>query len=529
MTSGPAQLRIVLGGVTSGVHSTQVVVNGQPAGEARWTGRTTVGYQTRGTFLREGENLITLRVPGEASRVEVNLLDSITITYTREFVAVGDRLEFPGGASSYRLRGFHADQPTLYDITDPRQVQKLSGISFEREGGATTLSFYDSLANRRYLALASAKAPIELLPASPNHLRDTQQRADDIIIAPASFLPALDPLVKHRTAQGLTVRTVAVEQVYDAFSDGVPNPHALRDFMTYARNMWAAPAPRFVLLVGKASYDYRDNLKGQNKNLVPTFLVQTPHRGEAASDDWFVASSADDPHPTMAIGRIPAETPAQVATAVGKIIAYESASGASDWRKRAVFVADAGKDQAVFESMLESLAGDLPESLQPVEVLLSAHQGDVKAARAEIVREWNRGALMLAYIGHGSIDTWAPGPLFGAEHVSALQNQERLPLLLTPTCLDGFFYHPERDSLAEQLLFKPGGGIIAGIVPTGLSVPPPQEALMRSLFGELFKAPAPTLGEALLRAKRALPTDSPEYLEVLQTFVLLGDPALTIR
>ena len=52
---------------------------------------------------------------------------------------------------------------------------------------------------------------------------------------------------------------------------------------------------------------------------------------------------------------------------------------------------------------------------------------------------------------------------------------------------------------------------------------------MRSLFGELFKAPAPTLGEALLRAKRALPIDSPEYLEVLQTFVLLGDPALTIR
>jgi hypothetical protein len=529
LTSGPAQLLISLGGVTSGEHRIQVLVNGQPAGEARWSGRSTGEVQTRITFLHEGDNLITLRVPGEAARVEVDLLDSITITYTREFVAVSDRLEFPGGASSYRLRGFHADQPALYDITDARRVQKLSGISFEREGDATALSFYDSLADRRYLALASARAPAELLPVSPNHLRDTQQRADDIIIAPASFLPALDPLVKHRAAQGLRVQTVAVEQVYDAFSDGVPDPRALRDFLTYARNVWAAPAPRFVLLVGKASYDYEDNLRAQNKNLVPTFLVQTPHLGEAASDDWFVASSEDDPHPALAIGRIPAETPAQVATAVGKIIAYESASGAGDWQKRAVFVADAGQDQGVFESMSRSLAGDLPESLQPVEIFLSAHQGDVKSARAEIVREWNRGALMLAYIGHGSIDTWAPGPLFSAEHVSALQNKERLPLLLTPTCLDGFFYHPEKDSLTEQLLFKPDGGIIAGIVPTGLSIPPPQEALMHGLLDELFQSPAPTVGEALLRAKRTLPADSPDTVEVLQTFVLLGDPALTIR
>ena len=127
LTPGLAQLQIAVGGLTFGEHRNQVWVNGQTAGEARWSGRSTAGYQTRVTFLRAGENLITLRVPGEAKRAEVNLLDSITITYTREFEAVGDLLEFPGGASSYRLHGFHADKPALYDITDPRGVQKLSG------------------------------------------------------------------------------------------------------------------------------------------------------------------------------------------------------------------------------------------------------------------------------------------------------------------------------------------------------------------------------------------------------------------
>ena len=536
LAAGPAQLQITLGGVTSGEHWVQVLVNGHQAGEARWSGRSTYVHQASVSSLQLGDNIITLRVPGEANRVEVDLLDSITITCTTEFLAEGDVIEFSGGASalyptSYQLRGFHAEKPSVYDITDPHHVQKLTGFKLEREGSAMTVAFYDATAGRRYLALASAKTPVELRPARPSNLRDTNQRADDIIIAPADFMPALDPLVKHRMAQGLQVRTVDVDQVYDAFSDGIPDPHALREFLSYVRTKWTAPAPRFVLLVGKASYDYGDKLKGKNKNLVPTFLTPTPHLGEAASDDWFVTLGEDDPHPAMAIGRIPAETPAQVTTAVGKIIVYESASGADRgaWQKRAVFVADAGQDQAVFESTSGALAQALPQDIQSVEIFLSSHQGDVKAARAEIIREWNRGALMLTYIGHGSIDTWAAGPLFSAEHVGALQNEERLPLLLTPTCLDGFFYHPEKDSLAEQLLFKSGGGIIAGIVPTGLSVPPPQETLMRGLLGELSASPAPALGEALTRAKRALSADSPEYREVIQTFVLLGDPALTIR
>jgi len=80
--------------------------------------------------------------------------------------------------------------------------------------------------------------------------------------------------------------------------------------------------------------------------------------------------------------------------------------------------------------------------------------------------------------------------------------------------------------LAEGLLFKPDGGIIAGIVPTGVSMSNAQSESMNALFAELFDQPTPTLGEALTRAKRGLAADAPEIHEVIQTFVLLGDPAL---
>jgi hypothetical protein len=135
----------------------------------------------------------------------------------------------------------------------------------------------------------------------------------------------------------------------------------------------------------------------------------------------------------------------------------------------------------------------------------------------------------VTYTGHGSLDLWATDSFFGVPHLGEIKNGERLPILFTPTCLDGFFYHPLKDSLAEELLFKPDGGIIAGIVPTGVSFSGAQNELMNALFTELFEKSAPTLGEAMTRAKQMLNAESSDIREVIETFALLGDPALESR
>ncbi|MCB0237858.1 MAG: hypothetical protein KDH08_04295, partial [Anaerolineae bacterium] len=71
------------------------------------------------------------------------------------------------------------------------------------------------------------------------------------------FIPALQPLVDHRRSQGLRVTVASIDDVYDTFSNGVPDPAAIRDYMIYARDNWTGPAPRFLLLAGDATYDYR--------------------------------------------------------------------------------------------------------------------------------------------------------------------------------------------------------------------------------------------------------------------------------
>jgi hypothetical protein len=60
----------------------------------------------------------------------------------------------------------------------------------------------------------------------------------------------------------LKVAVVTTNEVYDEFGFGAESPLAIRAFIDWAYRQWASPAPRFVLLVGKASYDYLDYLNG---------------------------------------------------------------------------------------------------------------------------------------------------------------------------------------------------------------------------------------------------------------------------
>jgi hypothetical protein len=502
-------------------HHIQVFFNDVRVTDARWDGmgERTIDATIPITAVRAGENRIRLSSPGDTKAiVEVTLLHSAVITYTRQRNAINDMLIFSSGAESVRVDGFSGDAVDLYEVTNADDPQHVSNVALN----ANALAFRSD-ASRRWIAVgARASLPVaQIVSMQPSSLRTNDHRADYLIITHPDFVAALQPLVQWREQHGLKVRLVTIDEVYNEFTSGAESPVAIQAFIDWTLKHWQKPAPRFVLLVGKASYDYRNYLNAPNKNLVPTYLVQTPNLGSTASDNWFVADSESQVTPQLAIGRIPAKTPDQVTRVINKIVSYESKSG--DWKQRALIVADS-KDSE-FEWVGDKLADRVP-GLQSSKIYLSKYRGDVNATRAEIISKWNAGALMVTYIGHGSINTWAEGPLFSSANVKDLSNGERLPILLTPTCLDGFFYHPQVDSLAEDLLFKDNGGIIAGLVPTGRSFTSAQERLTDGLFAQLFEKSAPTLGEAVMRAKQSMNAQAGDEREVIETFVLLGDPAL---
>ena len=123
-----------------------------------------------------------------------------------------------------------------------------------------------------------------------------------LILSHAAFLDALAPLVARRQAEGWTVQLADLQDVYDERGFGDKSPDAVRAFIQAARAGWRVP-PRFVLLVGDATFDPRNFLGRGDFDFAPTRLIDTAAM-ETASDDWFVDADLDGV-PELAIGRWP--------------------------------------------------------------------------------------------------------------------------------------------------------------------------------------------------------------------------------
>jgi hypothetical protein len=278
-----------------------------------------------------------------------------------------------------------------------------------------------------------------------------------------------------------------------------------------------------VVLAGTASYDYRDVLDAPRKSQVPTYLLQSPFVGETASDNWFADVAGGDGRPEFAIGRLSVGSAAEVRSLSERIVAYErDASDSNGWRRRVMFVAD-GKEQS-FRTMAERLiASQVPTGTEVIRV----YQGDFdtpEAARTRLLEEWDQGALLLTYVGHAGINLWTDKQFFRMDDVATLSNGGRLPFAATMTCLDGYYHHPQAQCLGEALLLAPQGGAVAVLAPTSESMPADQEFLIRGLLEALYDSARPTVGEAVMQAKRDLP-DTHAARDLMATYNLLGDPA----
>jgi hypothetical protein len=397
------------------------------------------------------------------------------------------------------------------------------------------------------LSLDALKTPVGVSLDTPSTLSDSGNGADYILITSRNLgwdggaaRPWLRDLLSFRGGQGLRVKGVDIEEIYDEFSYGIPTPQAIKDFLGYAYTHWVRPAPQYVLLVGKGSYDYKDNLGLGTVSFVPVYLTVTDYLGETISDDWFVEISGEDAIPEMAIGRLPAETADQAETMVGKILAYERAPNTKTWEKKVLLVAD-NKTQdyeAVFETMNEDLVSLIPAGFSDP---FRGYLGDYVTAQAltsDLKERIDQGALIVHYSGHGSTQIWANESIFsidaysGRNDVAELTNGDRLPFFVSMSCLTGYFAYPEAwdfPSLVEALLEAEGKGAVACLMPTGMTETDGQEVLDRGLFDAIFTQDIRALGQAVCLAKETLLANGSSYRDVAETFLFFGDPAMELK
>jgi hypothetical protein len=374
---------------------------------------------------------------------------------------------------------------------------------------------------------------------------------DGFIISHPSFLTEAKRLAEHHTkTQGLTILVVNTQEIYNEFSGGAQDLCAIRDFlrMFYKRAGSAANAPKYALLFGRASYDYKYR-QNPNTNFVPTFesIESFSPTVSYCSDDflgllednegrWDIGLDNDETL-DIGLGRLIVTNNQEATDLVNKIISYTSAEAFGNWRNKVVFTADDG-DGGLHINQADALANNILNKYPEYnieKIYLDAYQLESTAGGArypEAQKAFNNsienGCLIFNYTGHGGEVGLTAERVMGIDDVNSWTNGlkekgVKLPMFLTATCEFSRFDDPGRYSAGELVLLNPIGGGIALFTTVRLVYSGQNLALNNAFyrhvgFDSVSQLNPPRLGDIIRETKN-------DYSDKnTRNFVLLGDP-----
>jgi hypothetical protein len=247
-------------------------------------------------------------------------------------------------------------------------------------------------------------------------------------------------------------------------------------------------------------------------------IAQSGHeRDPRIANDNAIADLDGDGIPELAVGRIPADDVAAARTMLDKVVRYETNTDPGAWRRRVNVIAGVGGFGALFDAMIESAATTLLRENVPAAYDIHVTYANPDSAFCppparvgeEVLARFNEGALLVAYLGHGSrtrLDRMHFGDeaydIFDEESAYALEAAHGAPIVHLSTCSSGHF-DGAPDCLAEIALAQPNGPV-AIYASSRVSMPYANAVFSKELLDAFFALRAETVGRAMVLAKRHL-------------------------
>ena len=361
----------------------------------------------------------------------------------------------------------------LWEVTSPLQPVAQSGVL---SGGNMVFATDEQTEKRYFLFKPEAAMEISGWTAVPNQNVHGIADAENLILTAPIFWEQAQTLADyHAQKDGVNSVVVDVNEIYNEFSTGTPDPTAIRDFvrMVYLRS---AGNLKYLTLFGRASADFR-NIMGYGQNYVPTYeTMDDPHYELSfCADDYFALMDEEEGtncvgRVDIGVGRISVSTVAEAETVLRKIRHYDDlAASYGGWKTDLLLFADDEQSSYVNSSeTLSYMLDTICPSLTRKKLYCGAYPTvntssgkEIPGANADLMAALDKGVLAVLYTGHGGVRGLTGDNVFTNADINALTNYDRMPFVYTATCEFTKYDNPLLVSSGEQLLLNPNGGCVA--------------------------------------------------------------------
>ena len=542
---GTAVVKINCRSGTEGNHHLNWGVNGILYNQKIWTGTPLSGAYDDSlimTQLPASSNILNLQLDrSSADTLDIVYLNWFEVYYRRNYQAFNYNLKFwsdslIGQQYRYRLTGFASDSLMILDISNPEKPVAIESDHIYQ----SYAEFEDAWQkNRIYWAAAGPgwQRPVKIEPYVPQSLRQKYLTANYLIITADEFWPQSQALLTTHAGETRLQPMAAVKLswIYNEFSFGLKDPSAIRKFLDYIYLNSSGSSPKRCLLFGDGSYDYREIDKTWGRhNFIPTHQEDGLYYelGEylfKSFDDWYVYLDSTT-IPQLILARIPAKNAVEAWTIVNKASCYKTSTSDAQWHNRAILMAD---DEFITsgiyggETIHTTDSEYLAQYLIPNSYNITKVYGVMRGypmypdnhkpdARNALISNWNQGAGIINFFGHGAYWVWGHEWYFRDTDVANLVNGDKLPLVLMGTCGTSRFDMNRYESIGTSLVVKNGGGAIATVGATRGTYSSGNGTLVKLIYYGLFNK-SYDIGQAVYNSKFTF--DNPLY-------ILMGDPAL---
>lgn len=504
----------------------------------------------------------------------IGYLDWIEVEIPCELTLWGGQTSFrnqntvgEGNITRFDLSGVTASA-SVWDVTDPAQTVRLA-LTSDNQGAHFKTQTNDL---REFILFdGSAFKSVKPISSVANQNLHATGAVDMVIVTHPNFLNQANRLAQFRTENdGLSVKVVTPQQVYNEFSSGSQDPIAIRDYMKMIYDRTNKEYPKYLLLFGRPSYDFRGRVQG-TELLVPNFQYNIEYIADHRYPEYLYISEISNQFTSddalglldyeegfngnglydLAIGRFPCITYEQATIAVDKSIRYtekrnlvpansSQISNFGDWRNMMAFVADdEERNDFVFNADSFSKSVEIAnKNVNFDKIYLDAYQQVSNAggqrypdAVTDINNRMNRGSLFFTYIGHSGKDGWAAERVLENSDINKWNNKYNLTALLSLSCTFAF-YDRTAFSPSDYIFFNNNGGAIAVIAAAREAWSLPNNNFGRIFFSQLFSKDENgnyfSISDIQRKSKNIFGPPSGGHGNNLCMFVTFGDPSIKL-